>query len=126
MLGSVANEVLARGHEPLVLVGPLFDEERQGSGIFAAVDETPGSAPVLLAARHWAEMLGEALTVLTVADRVLLDDEALFAVLHLLDTRRPIAKLRVDVVVPQVERLEDMTVGIDDVVGATHQRVLRE
>src|SRR5258708_5356913 len=44
---------------------------------------------------------------LTIADRVLLDDEALLAALHLLDARRPIAKLRVDVVVPQVERLKD-------------------
>ncbi len=62
---------------------------------------------------------------LAVANRVLLDDQTLLAVLHLLDTRRPIAKLRVDVIVPKVERLEDMTVGIDDVIGAAHQRVLR-
>jgi nucleotide-binding universal stress UspA family protein len=70
VLGSVAAEVLARGHDPLVLVGPLFDEELEGTGIYAAVDETPGSASVVLAARHWAEMLGEGLTVLTIAEPV--------------------------------------------------------
>jgi nucleotide-binding universal stress UspA family protein len=70
VLGSVANEVLARGHDPLVLVGPLFDDELDGTGIYAAVDETPGSASVVLAARHWAKMLGEGLTVLTIAEPV--------------------------------------------------------
>jgi nucleotide-binding universal stress UspA family protein len=70
VLGSVANEVLARGHDPLILVGQLFDEDQQGTGIDAAVDETPGSAPVAVAACHWAEMLGEPLTVLTVAEPV--------------------------------------------------------
>jgi nucleotide-binding universal stress UspA family protein len=70
LLGSVATEVLARGHDPLILVGQLFDEEREGTGIDAAIDETPGSVPVAVAARHWAEMLGEPLTVLTVAEPV--------------------------------------------------------
>ena len=57
---------------------------------------------------------------LAVADRVLLDDEPLFAVLLLDDPRRPVAERRVDVFVPEVQRLEDVTVGVDDVVSATH------
>ncbi len=59
---------------------------------------------------------------LPVADRVFLDDQALLAALHLLDARCPIAEFRVDVIVPQIERLEDMTIGVDHVVGAAHQR----
>src|ERR1700674_676622 len=55
-----------------------------------------------------------------VADRVLLDDEPLLAVLPLDDPRRPVAKRRVDVFVPKIERLEDVTLGIDDVVSTTH------
>ena len=51
---------------------------------------------------------------------VLLDDEPLLAVLALDDARRPVAEFRVDVFVPQIERLEDMTVGIDDIVLVAH------
>ena len=57
---------------------------------------------------------------LAVADRVLLDDEPLLAVLALDDPRRPVAELRIDVFVPEIQRLEDVPVGIDDVVDATH------
>src|SRR6516225_6499249 len=57
---------------------------------------------------------------LAVADHVLLDDEPLLAVLALFDPRRPVAELRIDIFVPKVQRLEDVPVGIDDVVGATH------
>ena len=60
-----------------------------------------------------------------VADRVLLDDEPLLAVITLDDARRAITKLRVYVVVPQVERLEDVAVGIDHVVSAGHRHSLR-
>ncbi len=60
-----------------------------------------------------------------VADRVLLDDEPLLAVVAHDDARRPVAKFRVDVLVPKIERLEDVTVGIDDVVGAAHRGFLR-
>src|SRR5229473_762505 len=49
-----------------------------------------------------------------VTDRMLLDDEPLLAVLAFDDPRRPVAKRRVDVFVPKIERLEDVTVGIDD------------
>ena len=57
-----------------------------------------------------------------VADRVLLDDEAFLAVLALDDARRPVAEFRVDVLVPQIERLEDVAVGVDDVVLVAHNR----
>ena len=57
---------------------------------------------------------------LAVADRVLLDDEPLLAVLALDDPRRAVAELRIDVFVPQIQRLEDVPVGVDDVVSATH------
>ncbi len=55
-----------------------------------------------------------------VTDRVLLHNEPLLAVLPLDDARRPVAEGRIDVFVPKIERLEDMPVGIDDVVNATH------
>ena len=59
---------------------------------------------------------------LRVADRVLLDDQPLLAALVVLDdARRPVAELGIDVFVPEIERLQDMPVGIDDVVGAGHQ-----
>ncbi|MCU1449749.1 MAG: hypothetical protein JWP02_1919, partial [Acidimicrobiales bacterium] len=70
VLGSVANEVLARGHDPLVLVGPMGDEETDGTGVYAAVDEHPGSAEVVVAALRWADLLDEHLTVITVAEPV--------------------------------------------------------
>ena len=58
-----------------------------------------------------------------VADHVLLDDKALFAGIALDDARRAIAKLGVDVAIPQVKRLEDVAVGIDDVVLVAHNPV---
>ena len=57
---------------------------------------------------------------LAVADRVLLHNEPLFAVLLLDDPRRPVAKARVYILVPKIQRLEDVPVGVDDVVSATH------
>src|SRR6516164_2268137 len=57
---------------------------------------------------------------LAVADRVLFDDEPLLAVLALDDPRRAVAKFRIDVFVPEIQRLEDVPIGIDDVVSATH------
>jgi nucleotide-binding universal stress UspA family protein len=70
ILGSVANEVLARGHDPLVLVGPLFEDRPGRTGVFACVDDTPASASLLPVARNWANMLGERLLVVTVAEPV--------------------------------------------------------
>ena len=59
---------------------------------------------------------------LCIADRVLLDNQPLFAGLVVLeDARRPVAEFGIDVLVPEIERLQDMSIGIDDVVGAGHQ-----
>src|SRR5213078_5311661 len=55
---------------------------------------------------------------------VLVNDEPLLAAVALGDARRAVAKRRVDVIAPQIERLEDVTIGIDDIVGATHTRFL--
>jgi hypothetical protein len=61
---------------------------------------------------------------LRIAGRALLDDQPALAVLVLDEARRPIAVLRVGVFVPEVERLQDVTAGIDDIVGATHLQLL--
>ena len=48
------------------------------------------------------------------ADLVLLDDQPVLAVLAFDNLRRPVAEFRVDVFFPEVERLQDVAVGIDD------------
>src|SRR5439155_1612079 len=53
---------------------------------------------------------------LVVADDMLVHDEALLAVLAGDDAGRPVAEPGVDVLVPEIERLEDVTVGVDDVL----------
>jgi hypothetical protein len=55
-----------------------------------------------------------------VTNRVLLDDEPLLAILPLYHLGRTVPELRVDVFVPQIERLEDVAVGIDDIISAAH------
>ena len=57
-----------------------------------------------------------------VADHVLLDDEALLAIVAFHDPRRAVPELGVDVPVPQIKRLKDVTVGVDNVVSAGHRR----
>lgn len=68
--GSVANDVVARGHDPLILVGPSVDAGRGGEQAIACVDESPQSLVVLPAALRWAALLGERMAVLTVAEPV--------------------------------------------------------
>jgi nucleotide-binding universal stress UspA family protein len=70
VLGSVADDVLARGGDPVVLVGPLVDYRLRSEGVVACVDETPESTTVLPAALTWARLLGEPLVVLTAAEPV--------------------------------------------------------
>ncbi len=41
------------------------------------------------------------------------------------EPRRPVAELRVHVFVPEIERLQDVPIGIDDVIGAGHRDTLR-
>lgn len=70
LLGSVAIEVVARGHDPLVLVCPYMEQPRRGAGVVACVDDSPASAPLVAIAVSWAELLGEDRIVLTVAEEV--------------------------------------------------------
>jgi nucleotide-binding universal stress UspA family protein len=69
VLGSVATEVLARGHDALVLVGPMVDLEIEGKGVVACIDESV-SQDLLHTAARVAQLLGEPLTVITVAEPV--------------------------------------------------------
>jgi nucleotide-binding universal stress UspA family protein len=69
-VGSVASEVLGRGHDPVILVGPLVDLVEEGQGIFACVDEKPASAAIVPIALCWGQRLGEATVVATVAEPV--------------------------------------------------------
>jgi nucleotide-binding universal stress UspA family protein len=70
LVGSVATDVVARGHDPLIVVGPFIAEELKGAGVLACVDETPGSATLVPIALRWARLLGERLTIITVAEPV--------------------------------------------------------
>jgi hypothetical protein len=56
---------------------------------------------------------------LTAAEDLLLDQRPLLTVLVDHELGRPVPKSRVDVIVPQGERLQYMAVRIDDVVNAT-------
>jgi nucleotide-binding universal stress UspA family protein len=67
--GSVTTEIVARGHDSLVLVGPLVDATTDGKGVVACIDETPASAAAILpTAALVADLLDEPLTVITVAE----------------------------------------------------------
>ena len=51
------------------------------------------------------------------------DAQTLLAVVVDKQARCPVTKARIDVVLPQIQRLQDVAVGIDDIVGATHDPV---
>jgi nucleotide-binding universal stress UspA family protein len=68
LIGSVATEVIARGHDALVLVGPMVGEERHGAGVVACVDERTESADLLRWAAQWGWRLQE--PVVAVAEAV--------------------------------------------------------
>lgn len=71
LLGSVALEVIARGRDPLIVVGPLvITDDRHGEELLACVDETPAAAALLPIALEWAAALRGPLTVATVAEPV--------------------------------------------------------
>jgi nucleotide-binding universal stress UspA family protein len=70
LIGSVASEVVARGRDPVVVVGPMVDERVRGKGVIVCVDETAGSAALLPIGQRWARLLGERLIVVTVAEPV--------------------------------------------------------
>jgi nucleotide-binding universal stress UspA family protein len=74
LVGSVATDVVRRGHDPLIVVGPFADERRWrrlSRGVVACVAETATpSSRELAAALEWSDLLGEAMTVITVAEPV--------------------------------------------------------
>jgi len=70
LVGSVATEVVARGHDPLVLVGSGYEADRRGRGVIAWVDDHPESAAVLPVAVLWGSRLAEPVMVGTVAEPV--------------------------------------------------------
>jgi nucleotide-binding universal stress UspA family protein len=76
VIGSVTNDVLARSHAPVLVVGPAAQadgaegNDSGASGVLACLDETPGSIAVLEAARRWARLLGEPIVAVTVAEPV--------------------------------------------------------
>src|SRR5215831_14878294 len=67
-----------------------------------------------------ADAADAAEAALRVTGRALLNDQPALTALLLDKAWRPIAVLGVGVFVPQVERLQDVAVGVDDVVNATH------
>jgi nucleotide-binding universal stress UspA family protein len=76
LVGSVATEVLARAHDPVILTGrfvgdyaPWLDDPRP-SGVVTAVDENPAVDTTLTAGVQWAKMLRERLVIVTVAEPV--------------------------------------------------------
>jgi nucleotide-binding universal stress UspA family protein len=70
LLGSVTTEVIARGHDPLIVVGPLVELDLEGKGVVACIDETAGSRASLPTAARIADLLAEPLTLITVAEPV--------------------------------------------------------
>jgi nucleotide-binding universal stress UspA family protein len=72
LVGSVATEVIVRGHDPLVLVGPMVEQPPTGSGVVACVDERPDeSLAVITVALTWAGLLlVEPMTTIVVAEPV--------------------------------------------------------
>jgi hypothetical protein len=71
LVGSVATELVARGHDPLVVVGPMVEEHLNGSGVLGCADETLESESVIRVAQYWAGgLLSEPLTVIVVAEPV--------------------------------------------------------
>jgi nucleotide-binding universal stress UspA family protein len=84
LVGSVAVDFIARGHEPAILVGPLVGWPKgiiwedapvsvarfRGGGVLTCVDDTPSSTALVALALHWAKLLTEPMTALTVAEAV--------------------------------------------------------
>jgi nucleotide-binding universal stress UspA family protein len=69
-VGSVATDVVARGHDPLVLVCPYIDQARRTADVVVCVDDSPASAGLVTVGLDWADRLGERPVVVTVAEDV--------------------------------------------------------
>jgi nucleotide-binding universal stress UspA family protein len=72
LVGSVATELVARFHHPVVMVGPTVDltERPDPWRIVVCVDESPIAAGLTRLAHDWASMFDADLTVITVAEPV--------------------------------------------------------
>jgi len=70
LVGSVATEVVARGHDSLVLVGPLLAEKPIGTGVVACVSGGPETTEVLRAGVAWGGWLEEPVVAAMVAEPV--------------------------------------------------------
>jgi len=70
LIGSVATNIVARGHDPVIVVGPIADREQMVEGVVACVDETIASAALVPVALRWAELLHTHATAITVAEPV--------------------------------------------------------
>jgi nucleotide-binding universal stress UspA family protein len=70
LVGSVATDVVARGHDPLVVVGPFVEAAPRGKGLVASVDDTPAAGSLVQVASGWARLLGQPLVIVTVAEPV--------------------------------------------------------
>jgi nucleotide-binding universal stress UspA family protein len=72
LLGSVAMETLARGHDPLILIGPFVGDgprpESEPRGVMVCVDQSPFSELLVADAFAWAAELDEPLVIVTVAE----------------------------------------------------------
>src|SRR5207302_4117806 len=60
-----------------------------------------------------------------VAQQFALDLKAFLAVFVDDKPRPALAELRIDVFVPEIERLQNVAVGIDNIIGAGHRHFLR-
>lgn len=70
LLGSVTTEVVRRGRDPVVVVGPNVEGPPPLPGVVACVDDTPAASSLVAVASRWSAMLGQPLEVLTVAEPV--------------------------------------------------------
>jgi nucleotide-binding universal stress UspA family protein len=70
VVGSVANDVLARACEPVVIVGPLVDWRLRADGVLACIDGKQPPTALLRGAARWARLLHERVIVFTVAEPV--------------------------------------------------------
>lgn len=70
LVGSVATDVVNRGHDPLVLVCPYVDQAQRTADVVVCVDDAPASAGLVAIGLEWADRLDERLVVLTVAEEV--------------------------------------------------------
>lgn len=68
LVGSVATDVVVRGHDPVILTGPMVETAPHGRGIVVPVDDDPATTHVLPIARQWARRLAEPLIIVSVAE----------------------------------------------------------